>query len=167
MWQKIEVVFKEFPAQRRVAIYLLEKGFQVKGNGRIACDGCDIPSTSLARRLGVDRRVVDSAAAKILEDPELRKIYSKLRPIAFLKDTAPEIGLGVISISVKDASKPGIIEAVTDCIARHSVTIRQAIAEDTYFVDEPRFIVITAEKVRGDLLEDLKNLQGVDQITIS
>ena len=167
MWKKIEAVFREHPAQKKVALYLLEKGFQVTEKGKIACDGCYVPSTSLARRLGVDRRVVDATAERILENEDLRKVYARLRPIAFLVDSAPEIGLGVISISVKDASKPGIIESLTDCIARHGVTIRQAIADDPYFVDEPKFTVIIAEKVPGALVEELKNIAGVSQITIS
>jgi predicted regulator of amino acid metabolism with ACT domain len=167
MWNKIESVFKEYPAQKKVALYLLEKGFQVKPNGKIAIDDCLIPSTSLARRLEIDRRVIDSAAKKILESDELRKVFTKLRPIAFLRNTAPEIGLGVVSISVKDANKPGIIESITDCIAKHGVTIRQAVAEDTFFVDNPKFTVITAEKVHGDLVEELQKIGGVREITIS
>jgi predicted regulator of amino acid metabolism with ACT domain len=167
MWKKIEEVFREYPAQKRVALYLLEKGFQVKDNGRVACDGCEVPSTSLSRRLGVDRRVIDAAAARILETSELRSVFAKLRPIADLSESAPEIGLGVVSISVKDASKPGIIESLTDCMARHGVSIRQAIADDPYFVDEPRFTVITDEKVHGALLEELQGIEGVSEITIS
>lgn len=167
MWKKIEEVFSDFPAQKRVALYLLEKGFQVKDNGRVACDGCDVPSTSLSRRLDIDRRVIDAAAARILKTPELRRVFSKLRPIADLSESAPELGLGVVSISVKDASKPGIIESLTNCMARHGVSIRQAIADDPYFVDEPRFMVITDEKVHGALLEELQRIEGVSEITIS
>jgi len=167
MWKKIEEVFSDYPAQKRVAVYLLERGFQVRDDGKIACDGCYVPSTSLARRLGVDRRVIDSAAARILETEELRKVYTKLKPVAFLRDSAPDIGLGVISIAVKDARKPGILERITDCIARYGVSIRQAIAEDPYFVDIPRFTVITAEKIPGALVEELKAMEGVSEITIS
>jgi predicted regulator of amino acid metabolism with ACT domain len=167
MWKKIEVVFKDFPAQKKVALYLLEKGFQVKDNGKIACDGCDISSTSLARRLDVDRRVIDSAAQKINKNFELRKVYSALKPIAFLRDSAPHIGLGVIAISVKDARKPGIIQRITGVIAKHNVTIRQAIAEDPYFVEGARFTVITSEKIQGALVEELKSIEGVFEIAIS
>lgn len=167
MWKNIEETFREFPAQKRVALFLLEKGLQVKENGKVACDGVEIPSTSLSRRLGVDRRIVDSTARKILENETLRKVYTKLLPIANLRVVAPEIGLGVISISVKDAKKPGIIEKITDCVAKEGVVIRQAVADDPYFVDEPRFTIITAEKVHGSLLEELKNLEGVSEITIS
>jgi predicted regulator of amino acid metabolism with ACT domain len=167
MWNKIEMAFKGFPAQKKVALYLLEKGLQINDDGKIAFDGCIIPSTSLARRLQVDRRVIDAASEKILENEELRNVFRGLLPIAFLRNIAPDIGLGVISISVKDATKPGIIESITDCIAKHGVAIRQAVAEDTFFVDKPRFTVITSERVRGSLLEELKNLEGVSEITIS
>jgi predicted regulator of amino acid metabolism with ACT domain len=166
MWNKIDTVFNDFPVQKRVAYYLLEKGLQVKENGKIAVDGCNIPSMSLSRRLGIDRRVIDSAAKAILNDEELKKVFSNLTPIAFLRNSAKDLGLGVISISVKDAKKPGIIKRLTDCISKHKVSIRQAIADDPYLVDEPKFTVVTAEKVHGALLEDLKNIDGVNEITI-
>ena len=167
MWAKIEEVFRDFPAQKRVALYLLERGFQVRADGKIACDGCSVPSTSLARRLGIDRRVVDSAAQKILEDNELKRVFLKMTPIANLLNVAPEIGLGVVMVSVGDAKKPGIIESITNCIARHGVSIRQAVAQDPVFVDDPKFIVITDGEVGGALVEELKSLKGVNQITIS
>jgi len=167
MWSRIEKVFGGFPAQKRVALYLLEKGLGVHGEGKIVCDGCTIPSTSLARRLSVDRRVVDSTAKKILGDNELKRVFMKIKPIAHLVNVAPEIGLGVVSVSVSDAKKPGIIESITDCIARHGVSIRQAVAEDPVFVDDPKFIVITDGEVRGALVEELKGIKGVNQISIS
>ncbi|HDY74142.1 MAG TPA: amino acid-binding protein, partial [Euryarchaeota archaeon] len=138
MWKKVEEVFRDYPAQKRVALYMLEKGFQVNESGRIAVDGCLVPSTSLSRRLDVDRRVIDAAAARILSTDKLRRVFTRLRPIADLSESAPELGLGVVSISVKDASKPGIIESITNCMARHGVSIRQAIADDPFFVEEPR-----------------------------
>ncbi|GBE56684.1 hypothetical protein BMS3Bbin16_00893 [archaeon BMS3Bbin16] len=167
MWKKVEEVFRDYPAQKRVALYMLEKGFQVNESGRIAVDGCLVPSTSLSRRLGVDRRVIDAAAGRILNSKELRSVFTRLRPIADLSESAPELGLGVVSISVKDASKPGIIESITNCMARHGVSIRQAIADDPFFVEEPRFTVITGEKVDGELLEALQAIEGVSEIRIS
>ncbi len=166
MWKSVDEAFKDYPAQRKVALFLLEKGLQVKENGRIACDGAELSSTSLSIRLGVDRRVVDSTAKKILKTDELRRFYTKLKSIASLRDVAPDLGLGVVSISVQDAKKPGIIERITECISRHGVVIRQAIADDPYFVDEPRFTVITDKRVRGALVEELKNIEGVSEITI-
>lgn len=166
MWKSVEEVFKGYPAQRKVALFLMEKGLQVKENGRIACDGAELSSTSLAMRLDVDRRVIDSTARKILEKDDLRRFYTNLKSIASLRDVAPDLGLGVVSISVQDAKKPGIIERITDCISRQGVIIRQAIADDPYFVDDPRFTVITDKSVRGELVEELKNIEGVSEITV-
>lgn len=166
MWKEIEDYFADFPAQRKVAFFLLRRGFQVSEERRVVCGSIEIPHTQIAKELGVDRRVVDAAAAKILGSEKLKKIFQNLSSIAFLRDAAPSLGLGVIVISVEDASKPGIIGRVATKIAEHGVAIRQAIADDPYLVENPEFTVITGSAITGALLEDLKKIEGIRKITI-
>lgn len=166
MWREIEEHFKGFPSQKKVAVFLLQKGFQVGEGGRIMCGNISIPHTQIAKELGIDRRVVDMAAERILKNDKLKGIYQNLHSIAFLRDTAPYLGLGVIVISAKDASKPGIIGAVASKIAEHGIAIRQAIADDPYLTEEPKFTVITSGGISGKLIEELKKIAGVKNITI-
>lgn len=166
MWSQIEEYFEGFPSQMKVAMLLLHRGFQVNDAGRVVCGSIAIPHTQIAKELGVDRRVVDTTAMRILKSLELRKVYQGLQSIAFLRDTAPALGLGVIVISVKDASKPGIIGAVASKIAEHGIAIRQAIADDPYFVEGPKFTVITSGEIPGKLIEDLRRIAGVKNITV-
>jgi hypothetical protein len=166
MWSKIEEYFEGFPSQKKVAILLLQKGFQISDTGRVLCGSMAIPHTQIAKELGIDRRVVDMAAERILENPDIRKIYQGLQSIAFLRDTAPALGLGVVVVSAMDASKPGIVGAVASKIAEHGIAIRQAIADDPYLVDDPKFTVITGGEIPGKLIDDLRKIEGVRNITV-
>ncbi len=166
MWSKIEEAFRGYPAQRKVALLLLERGFQVSEKGRVVCGKIEIPHSQIGKELEVDRRVIDATVASILGDKNLKEIFTSLHSIAFLRDIAPKLGLGVVVISVEDASKPGILGRVTSRIAEHGVAIRQAIADDPYFVENPKFTVITETEVTGELFEDLKKIEGVKKITI-
>jgi hypothetical protein len=147
-------------------MFLLQRGFQVKEGGKIRCGNIAIPHTQIAKELGIDRRSVDMAAERILKNDKLKGIYQSLRSIAFLRDTARHLGLGVVVISAKDASKPGIIGAVASKIAEHGIAIRQAIADDPYLTREPKFTVITNGEIPGKLIDDLKKIEGVKNITI-
>jgi hypothetical protein len=166
MWDEIEDYFKNYPAQKRVALFLLRKGFQVSTNGRIICGGMLIPHTQIGKELGIDRRVVDTTAKRILENERLKRIYEKLQSIAFLREAAPDLELSVIVITPKDASKPGIIGSVASKIAKHGISIRQAIADDPYLTENPEFTVITDSEVSGELLNELKKIEGIKKITI-
>lgn len=166
MWSKIEEYFEGFPSQRRVAMFLLQRGFQISDSRRVVCGRVRIPHTQIARELGIDRRVVDVTAERILDNKELKNIYQGLQSIAFLRDTAPALGLGVIVISVMDASKPGIIGAVASKIAEHGIAIRQAIADDPYFTEDPKFTVIANREIPGKLIDDLREIEGIKNITV-
>ncbi len=166
MWGDIEECFKRYPAQKKVAKYLLSRGFRVGKRKRVMCGGIEIAHAQIGRELGVDRRVVDVAVERILGNEKLMSIYANLESVAFLRSAAPSMGLGVIVISVEDASKPGIIGTIASKIANHGVSIRQAIADDPYLSENPVFTVITGGEIKGELFEDLKNIEGVKKITV-
>ncbi|MEE9594641.1 MAG: hypothetical protein V3V92_04510, partial [Candidatus Hydrothermarchaeales archaeon] len=105
MWDKIDEYFAGYPAQKKVAILLLTMGMRIKG-GKVLSGEIEIPHTQIAKQLGIDRRVVDSAASRIMENDKLMKIYSQLEPVAFLRNSAPAMGLSVIVITASDAAKP-------------------------------------------------------------
>lgn len=165
MWSELESYFGKFPAQKKVAFLLLKRGLRVEG-GKVLCGGIEIPHTQIAGELGVDRRVVDATAARILKNEKLSKIYSNLQPVAFLRDSAPAMGLNVIVITADDASKPGILGRVTGKIAERGISIRQAIAEDPYFTEIPELTVITEGEIPGELINELRTVEGVKKVTI-
>ena len=52
MWSDIIREFADSPSQGRVVRFLLENGFGVNAEGRICCNGIEIPATSVAKAIG-------------------------------------------------------------------------------------------------------------------
>ena len=164
MWREVVEKFEKYPSQKRVVELLLERGFQVSSEGKVASGGIEIPHTQIANEIGVDRRVVDMTVRRILKEPELKKIFENIRSIAFLSDAAPLLGLTVIIIHPTDAKKRGILGEVATVIAKRGFGIRQAVSDDPYLVDNPKLTIITDKNIPGELIEEIgriKNVKGV------
>jgi len=166
MWRRILEKFSRFPAQERVVMLLLERGFQVSPHGKVVSGSIEIPHTHIAREVGVDRRVVDAAASTIARDDELRQIFQNLQSILLLKSVAPLLGLGVVIITPTDASKVGIVKDVTGVIAAHGISIRQVVTDDPEFTQSPKLTVITECKLPGEAVDELLKLESVKEVTV-
>jgi len=166
MWREILAKFRRFPAQEKVIRLILQRGFQVSENGRVISGEIDIPHAQIAKELDVDRRVVDTTAAAIREDEELWRIFRNIRSMTFLGEVAPVLGLGVIQITPVDASKTGILGNVASAVASFGLSIRQAISDDPYFVEDPKLTIITEGRIPGDLVRLLTEIAGVKKVTV-
>lgn len=166
MWSRVQKDFENYPAQLSVVRILFKYGLRVRGDGEIACGEIRIPAVQIAKEAGVDRRVVDSTAQRILKNKELYGIFGNLEPLAYLKGVAQQLGLGVIEILPDDAAKPGIIKEVTGVISKFGISIRQAVADDPYFMPQPKLTIITDEPVRGSVIEALRKLPNVRSVII-
>jgi len=158
--------FEESPGQRAVVELLLQRGFSVNDEGRVVSGGIEIPYTQVADEVEVDRRVVDSTTETILEDDELRAIFQNISSIPSLRDVAPVLGLSVLTIRVDDAASTGVVAEISGAIADEGVSIRQAVTDDPYFADEPRFTVITNGEVSGDLVKRVSELGFVEEVEV-
>lgn len=165
--QRILQAFDGSPGQRSVVELMLERGFAVNDEGRVVSGGIEIPYTQVADEAGVDRRVVDSTTETILEDPELRRIFQSIESIPSLKNLAPVLGLSVLTIRVHDAASTGVIHDITRVFSDNDVSIRQAVSDDPYFTDDPRFTVVTDREVSGDLVEEISSLDFVEDVEVS
>jgi hypothetical protein len=166
MWEEVDKYFDKFPGQKRVAQFLFRRGFQVNEEGKVVSGKVEIAYAQIARELEIDRRVVETTARRISTDEKLSSIFKNLKSIPFLRDIAPLLGLSVIIIEPEDAARPGIIGRVASKIAEYDIAIRQAISDDPYFTKNPRLTIIADGQVSGNLLEDLKKIDGVKGITI-
>ena len=166
MWQEILNKFKRFPAQEKVIRLILQRGFQVNDQARVVSGEIEIPHAQIAKELGVDRRVVDTTATAIREDAALWKVFKNVRSITFLGDVAPILGLGVIEITPIDAAKTGLLGDVASSVAKNGLSIRQAISDDPYFVENPKLTIITEGKIPGDLVQLLMEIEGVRRVTV-
>lgn len=167
MWSILLRKFEKYPAQQKVLKLIFERGFQVNDEGKVTSGAIEIAHTQLAREAGVDRRVVDSTTEVILSDEQLSKIFHNVKSIPFLRDVAPLLGQGVIIITPDDASSKGIISEVSTVIAKHNISIRQAVSDDPAFTDEPKLTIITDTKVPGSIIEELLKLDSVKGVSIS
>ena len=166
MWVHVQKAFEGHPAQLSVARVLFGYGLRVREDGEIACGDIRIPAVQIAKEAGVDRRAVDATALAILGKKEMRNIFINLRPIAYLKGVAQQLGLGVIEILPKDAAKPGIIKDVTGVVSKFGISIRQAVADDPYFAVQPKLTIITDKPVGGKVIDVLRKLPSVQSVIV-
>jgi hypothetical protein len=101
-----------------------------------------------------------------LSDETLKNFFSNIKTFVFLRDVAPVLGLGVIIITPRDASQIGIIEEVTQTIAEYGVSVRQAVTDDSYFIDDPKLTIICDTRIPGVLVDKILGLASVKGVSI-
>jgi predicted regulator of amino acid metabolism with ACT domain len=166
LWSQIERYFKDLPAQLKVAKLLFERGFQVRGDGKVVSGGIEIPHTQIAKEVSIERRAVDSTVQTILSKPELKRIYINLRQVYSLQEVAREFNLGVIVFVPEDASQKGIIANVTRKVSEKGLSIRQALAEDPSISAQPKLTLIIEGEIPPELISEIRKLPGTRSITV-
>lgn len=163
--------FANEPKKQEVVEFLLRGGYAVNEDGRIVSDGLIIPYKRIENKIDVDRRTVRETALAIQNDDRLGGIFKNLSSVPFLNEAAPVLDLAVIVIDVKDPDEVGILAEMAAVFSEHEVAIRQGIAEDSNFSDNPQFQVIIdskdiSEDVIGGVTEDLLKLPFVTSVNI-
>ncbi len=165
MWKQFAKYFNAFPKRRKIAQKLLEYGLRVEGK-RIYCGPVELSDSKIARALDVDRRAIAATIEVILNEPELKKVFTKLRPTCHLKDVAPNMNWGVIEIIPSDPSLPGIVADVAKIIADNEISIRQATVDDFELQEEPRLFIVTDQPIPGILIPTIRKAKGVKALLI-
>lgn len=165
MWGVIARRFERYPAQLKVARLLVTYGLRIR-DGRVHCGDIEVTDSAIARAADVDRRVVSSTVETIGEDPELDRLFSRLKPTAHLMEVAPVMGWSSLEILVEDAREPGILAAVSRIISNEGISIRQAVADDPDLVEDARLFVVTESPVPMTVIPKMKELDGVNGIII-
>jgi uncharacterized protein len=166
MWAEIMQEFADSPSQARVVRFLLENGFGVSEEGRIVCNGVELPATHVGKAIGVDRRVVDATARGILEIPTLKRVFLNMRAAPDLTRVAGVLGLSVITLIPIDAQQKGIVGAAVRVLVEHNLAIRQIFVTDPLLSEEPKLVMIVNEKVPAAVYEELRALPMVRQLII-
>ena len=166
MWEKINEKFRKYPARLRVAEKMIELGLSLNEDGKIYCGNLKISDKALATASNVDRRAIKSTIEVICEDEDLYNLFSNIIPAGtLLKNIAKNLDLGVIEIEVGSESE-GILANTTNLITEKGIDIRQAYAEDTELQENPILTIITAEPVKGDLINEFLKIKGVTRVSI-
>ena len=146
--------------------FLLENGFGVTEDGRISCNGIEMPATAVAKAIGSDRRVVDSTAHRILERPLLRDIFLNMRATPDLSRVAESLGYTVITVLPKNANERGIVGAAVRVLSAHLLSIRQIFVTDPQFSEEPKLVIIIEDPLPKGVIEEIRALPQVKQVII-
>ncbi len=166
MWSDIMREFSDSPSQGRVARFLLENGFGVNWEGRITCNGIEIPDTNIAKAIGTDRRVVDATARRILNAPSLREVFTSIRATPDLSQLTGPLGLSSITILPQDAREKGIVSAAVGVVSGQNLTIRQIFVTDPQLSEEPRLVIIVEGEIPGIVIEAIRKLPQVKQVIL-
>ena len=156
MWSDIIHEFADSPSQSKVVRFLLENGFGINNDGRVTCNGIEVPATQIAKAIGSDRRVVDATAQRILTIPSLREIFIRMRATPDLSNVAESLGLTVITVLPKNASERGIVGAAVRVLSGHNLSIRQIFVTDPQFSEEPKLVIIVDELLPHGVIEEIQ-----------
>lgn len=157
--------FSQKREQKRVAEFLLKSAIRISENGKLFYKDIEIPHTSVATVIGVDRRVIKSTAESIIESKELKEVFSKLESALILRDVAPLLGFGAIEIVPTDAAKKGIIAGVSKIIVKAGISIRQVISEDPMFLGAETTI-ITERPLPRKLIDKMLGIPGIKKVIV-
>ncbi len=166
MWAEIMGYFSDSPAQVRVIRFLLENGFGVNEEGRVICNGVEIPATHVARAIGIDRRVVDATGSRIITVPYLRGIFLNMQATPDLSRVADSLGLSVITVLPRNAQEKGIVGSAVAVLHRYNLTIRQIFVTDPYFSENPKLVIIIDEPLPPGVVEELRALPQIRKIML-
>lgn len=166
MWKNTIEKFNKYPSQQKVIKKLLKLGLKVGENNKIYCNDVEINISSLAKSIGTDRRVVISTIENILEDDDLKKIFTNIQPSGpVLSNISQELGLGVIEIE-GNGQKAGVLNKVTEILANMNISIRQAYASDPDLSNNPHMTIITDRTVDGTIIPQLLKIDGVTKVSM-
>ncbi|MCX6695952.1 MAG: amino acid-binding protein, partial [Candidatus Altiarchaeota archaeon] len=133
--------------------------------GLLLSNDVEVSMVSVARVLGVDRRVVRSAVDAILGDEKLSSVYGKLSMTPSLREIAPLMGYGAVEIVPTDAAGKGIVAGVTGLISDYGIGIRQVVADDPTF-ENPELTVVTERPIPRELIDKLLKVEGVKKVVV-
>jgi predicted regulator of amino acid metabolism with ACT domain len=145
---------------------MIQLGISVDSKERMFIGNLQVYDTALARAVKVDRRVVRNTVMQISGDPELREIFSKIKPVGTsLVEIAGLLGYTVLVISA-DPYKPGVIAGVADVLADANIVIRQALADDPDMAQDPKLTLVVEGRVPASVLAEIQEIESVRSITI-
>jgi predicted regulator of amino acid metabolism with ACT domain len=163
MWRTIAKYFNKYPKRKKLAQKLLEYGLKIYDK-KVFCGEIELSDSKISRAFNVDRRIISSTIETILDNEELRKVYSKLKPTCHLRDVAPIMKWGVIEIIPENPSIPGTLAEVSRIIADAGISIRQAIVDDFELSENPRLFIVTERQIPGKLIPKIRGARGVNAV---
>ncbi len=160
----IDTYFDEYPARKKVAEMLFLSGMGVR-EGKIFAGEVEVPVSSVARAAGVNRKIVYYTIEFIEKNYALRSIFERIEPMANLKKVGPIVGWEVLELEMDMDGLSCALKDVVGILSEKGCHVRQIVGEEPLLSDGKIFIVLT-RPVPMDLLERIKNIPSVKDITL-
>jgi len=157
----VDEYFRHYPAQRKVAEFLLRNGICVR-NGRMMVAGVSVSATGVAKATGVTRKVVQQTVERITGTNALRLLFERLALEMKPESIAPVMNWEVIEVELNDASAVGSVLGVLpkEDNPPVAITFRNLPGESS------QVVVVFDRPVDGDTVARLEALGGVSRVVI-
>ena len=166
MWQRILELFADLPSQQKVVRFLLENGFSITSEGKIAVNGVEITASAFSRAIKVDRRVVDATVKHIMEFDDLEPIFTNLRVVPDFTNVARHLGLSVVTILPKHATDKNLVATAVMVLSSYNLGLRQIFVTDPYAAEQPRLVIIIDGKLPAAAIQELSELDFVESVIL-
>ena len=153
------------PKQEQVARLMLKLGISVR-DGDAYCGPIKQTDAAVARALNVDRRVVRYTIDRIMSEPELYSLFSKIKSTLLLDDAAPEIGCSSIEVIPVNSQVPGLMADILGVLSRERINVRQAVVSDPQDSAGSHLIIVADGKIPGNTLAEIRSVDGVASVII-
>ncbi len=140
MWRQIQGKFIRKKARLDVVRKMIELGIGIDREQKLMVGRMPVTDSALAMAANVDRRVVRNTVNQIFSDPNLRVIFTNVKPIGTsLVEIADKIGYGVLVINA-DPLKLGVISVnkkILDAQAPNTLSIFKTSSKSFIFEAPP------------------------------
>ncbi len=166
MWRQIQNKFTRQKARLIVVRKMIELGVKVENGNRLRVGNVDVGDSALAKSVGVDRRVVRNTVNQIMHDPDLKNIFTRVKPIGTsLVDIAAILGYSVIVVHA-DPHKPGVMSGISSILSEYDVVIRQALADDPDFTPDPKLTLVLDCKIPSEAIAKIQSIELIESLTL-
>jgi hypothetical protein len=166
VWPNIKKQFERQIVRPDVVRKMIECGMRVSEDKKLYVGNVEQDYSSVARAVGVDRRVVKQTVEQIRGNKYLYSIFSKTRPLgASLVDVVSVLGYTAVVVEA-DPRSPGVMAAVAEILSRHGTVVRQALADDPEMVPDAKLTLVVEGMLDAEATAELKALKLVRSLKI-
>jgi len=159
----IDEYFRNYPARKKVAEFLLRTGVSVR-DGSFYLEGAELSPGSMAKALGVNRKVVYLTAETIEFSKALSIFFQNLRPGLRVEAIAPVMGWEALQIEV--SGSPG--EVLKNVLGKITAEGNDVIAVNLRNLpgESARLSVVLERPLGGRILQEIGRIPGVTRILV-
>jgi len=159
----IEEYFRQYPARKKVAEFLLRNGVSVR-NGHPNLSGAKLSISEVAKASGANRKVVYYTVEIIESTSALRLLFERIEPELKVESIAPVMNWEVLQVEVE--KKPTkVLQNLLGVILDEgnevvSVSMKSLPGEET------QLSIVLEKPLKGETLKKMGEIPGIRRILI-